>query len=97
VEKASFLKLDNATIGYTITPRSQNIIRFIRIYATGQNLLTFTGYKGADPEVRYFDPPDNSEGRRGDSFSGNGLFPGIDRYITFPPIRTYTLGVNVSF
>ena len=97
VEKASFVKLDNATIGYTITPRNQNIIRSIRIYATGQNLLTFTNYKGADPEVRYFDPPDNSEGRRGDSFTGNGLFPGIDRYITFPPIRTYTLGVNVNF
>ena len=97
VEKGSFVKLDNATIGYTVVLKSKKIIQSIRIYATGQNLLTFTKYKGADPEVRYYDPPNNTEGRRGNSFSGNGLFPGIDRYITFPPIRTYTLGVNVNF
>jgi TonB-linked SusC/RagA family outer membrane protein len=96
VEDASFVKLDNVTIAYNLQIKNQKIIRSIRFYATGQNLLTFTKYKGVDPEVRYFDPPNNTEGRRGDSFSGNGLFPGIDRYITFPPTRIYTLGINIS-
>jgi len=97
VEKASYVKLDNATLGYTFQLKNQNIIRLIRLYATGQNLLTFTGYKGSDPEVRYFDPPNNGEGRRGNSFSGNGLFPGVDRFITFPPTRTFTFGLNLGF
>lgn len=96
VENASYVKLDNVTIGYSFPLKNQKIIHSIRIFATGQNLATFTKYKGADPEVRYFDPPDNSEGRRGNSFSGNNLFPGIDRYITFPPTRIYSLGINVG-
>ena len=96
VENASFVKIDNVTLGYNISIKNQKVIRGIRLYVTGQNLLTFTKYKGADPEARYFDPPNNTEGRRGDSFSGNGLFPGVDRYITFLPTRIYTVGVNVS-
>ena len=96
VEKASYVKLDNATLGYTFQIKNQKIIRSIRVYVTGQNLFTITKYKGADPEVRYFDPQNNGEGRRGNSFSGNGLFPGMDRFITFPPTRTFTFGLNLG-
>lgn len=50
VEDGSYLKLDNLTIGYTIPFKSKFISR-CRVYLTGQNLLTVTGYKGIDPEV----------------------------------------------
>ncbi len=97
IENASFVKIDNVTIGYTIPGSDNSLFRSIRLFATGQNLITITGYEGADPEVRYFDPPYSGEGRRINSFTGNGLFPGIDRYTTFPPTRIYTVGVNLGF
>ncbi|HMQ47242.1 MAG TPA: TonB-dependent receptor [Saprospiraceae bacterium] len=49
LEDASFLRLDNISIGYTIRPA--NTFTSIRLYATGQNLLTLTNYTGLDPEV----------------------------------------------
>lgn len=52
VENASFLRLDNITIGYTIKP--SKFIRNIRIYATAQNVFTITGYSGIDPEAPQF-------------------------------------------
>ena len=50
VQDASYLKLRNLTVGYRI-PLSRDIPVNVRIYATGQNLLTLTQYKGYDPEV----------------------------------------------
>lgn len=50
IEDGSFLKLDNVTLGYTLSMKSDYISKF-RVYVTGQNLLTITGYKGIDPEV----------------------------------------------
>jgi TonB-dependent starch-binding outer membrane protein SusC len=45
VEDASFLRLDNITIGYSANLRGQPV----RFFATGQNLFTITGYSGVDP------------------------------------------------
>ncbi|HEV8266524.1 MAG TPA: SusC/RagA family TonB-linked outer membrane protein [Gemmatimonadales bacterium] len=45
VEDASFLRLDNLSIGYSATVRGQRV----RFFATGQNLFTITGYSGVDP------------------------------------------------
>lgn len=50
IEDASFLKLDNLSIGYNLK-FNHGAIKRMRIYATGQQLLTITGYKGVDPEV----------------------------------------------
>ena len=49
VQSASYLKLRNLTIGYTL----DNILNSlsVRLYVTASNLLTFTPYKGYDPEV----------------------------------------------
>jgi len=52
------------------------------IYATGYNLLTFTNYKGFDPEVNQYD--------------ANGPSMGVD-YGTYPQSRTFLFGVNVAF
>ena len=49
LEEADFLRLDNITIGYSFQPNS--VFNNIRVYATGQNLLTLTNYTGLDPEV----------------------------------------------
>ena len=50
IEDGSFVKLDNLTLGYNV-PLKGKIISKMRIYVTGQNLLTLTKYKGMDPEV----------------------------------------------
>jgi hypothetical protein len=50
VEDASFLKLDNITLGYNF-PKICKYISNLRIFATAQNVFCITGYKGLDPEV----------------------------------------------
>jgi len=45
VEDASFLRMDNITIGYSLTYRGQPF----RLYGTIQNAFTITGYSGVDP------------------------------------------------
>ncbi len=49
VQDASFLRMDNLTLGYNIPnlPDGMNL----RLYATGQNLFVLTEYTGTDPEV----------------------------------------------
>ncbi|GJM33657.1 MAG: SusC/RagA family TonB-linked outer membrane protein [Saprospiraceae bacterium] len=49
LEDASFLRMDNLTLGYTFRPGKG--FSSIRLYATGQNLFVITKYKGLDPEV----------------------------------------------
>lgn len=90
VEDASYIRLDNASVGYTFNLPEQYGLRNIRIYATGQNLFTITDYSGVDPEVRYIDDPD------GFGF-GNPLAPGIDRENTYVLTRGITFGLNVGF
>jgi len=52
LEDASFLRLRALTFGYTFSKKlTQRIgLEKLRIYATGNNLLLFTGYTGSDPE-----------------------------------------------
>lgn len=50
IESGSYLRLDNATLGYTF-PKFTPGIRNLRLYVSGNNLATITGYKGIDPEV----------------------------------------------
>lgn len=50
IESATFVKLDNISLGYNLPVRSRYISK-IRFSATAQDVLTITGYKGLDPEV----------------------------------------------
>ena len=84
VEKGSFMKVDNATLGYNLALGKSSWLRSMRIYLTGQNLFTITDYTGVDPEVRYTD-------------NGNVLAPGVDRRETWVYTRTFTLGLNIGF
>lgn len=49
VEDASYLKLQNVNIGYTLPLR--RIVKSIHLSVSAQNLLTITSYKGYDPEL----------------------------------------------
>ena len=50
LDDASFIRLKTLTFGYTF-PKKWTKNTSVRLYAQGQNLLTFTDYKGFDPEV----------------------------------------------
>ncbi|MEM6320203.1 MAG: SusC/RagA family TonB-linked outer membrane protein [Bacteroidota bacterium] len=75
IENASYFRLNNLTIGYSFAK--------FRTYFTGQNLLTFTGYKGWDPAVRL------------DSF-GDVLGAGYDYRKIFLPTRSFVFGVELT-
>lgn len=53
VEDASFVKIDNVTLGYTIPREIAERINLtkVRIFAVVQNAFIFTKYKGMDPEL----------------------------------------------
>ena len=52
IEDASFLKMDNITLGYTFDKPMKGFEKnSIRIWAGVQNVFTITNYSGLDPEV----------------------------------------------
>jgi TonB-linked SusC/RagA family outer membrane protein len=52
IEDASFLRLKNITVGYTPPmPRSWDKTVTVHLFASAQNLVTLTAYKGYNPEV----------------------------------------------
>jgi TonB-linked SusC/RagA family outer membrane protein len=87
IENASFVSLDNLSMGYNFTlPESLHISK-IRVYLAGNNLFYITKYKGVDPNPRYGDIEDNN----------NPLVPGIDRRNTWFRTRSVTFGANIVF
>jgi len=94
VEKADFLRLDNASLGYTMKLPRDYFIRDLRIYLSGNNLFTITKYTGSDPEVRYSDPGPVGAGL---AYGGDILVPGIDRRVTYFPTRSIQFGLNIKF
>ena len=53
LEDASFLRLKNLMVSYSLPKtllKKTGVIRGLRVYAQGQNLLTFTNFSGLDPE-----------------------------------------------
>lgn len=81
LEDGSFLRLRTVSLGYTL-PKDWTKGFGVRVYAQGLNLLTFTDYEGADPEVSFNDP--------------NGALQG-ETFFSRPQSRVITLGVNVNF
>ncbi len=51
VENGDYWKIDNITLGYNVKLKSNKYVKSLRIYASGLNMFTITGYKGIDPEV----------------------------------------------
>ena len=84
VEDGSFLRLNNITLGYSLPKSFLNKYRIdqFRIYATANNIWTWTNYSGYDPEV--------------DTQRSTPLTPGVDN-CAFPRARTITIGLNLTF
>ena len=84
VEDASFLRLQSATVGYTLPEEltQKAHLRKVRIYVTGSNLLCLTKYSGFDPEV--------------DTRRSTPLTPGVD-YSAYPKSIGFVAGVNLTF
>lgn len=84
VEDGSYLRIQNVTFGYTLPQSLTSKVKLsrVKLYASAQNLFTFTNYSGYDPEI-------------GD-FNQNVTLSGIDNG-RYPSPRTYSLGVNVEF
>ena len=105
VEDASFLRLKNLTLGYTI-PNNWKFVESIRFYVMAEDLLTFTNYTGWNPEVntrgysgdatmttRLGGGPQS--GVRGSAQEANGG-TGLD-WNSYPAVKTFILGLNVKF
>jgi iron complex outermembrane receptor protein len=88
VERASYIRLNNASLGYNFKMKAGSPIRNFRIFASGQNLFTITDYTGVDPTERFTD---------GTGVNADGLSPGIERRNTYFTTRTVTLGLNLGF
>lgn len=84
IENGSYLRLSNATFGYTFKLSSQKYISRLRAYASGNNLFVITKYSGYDPEVN------TTRVSNGVPAMGIG-------WTTYPKARTITFGVNVEF
>ena len=82
LERGDFLKLTNATLGYTFNFKG-NATKYcnnLRVYVSGQNLFCLTGYSGLDPEVsNYF------------------MTPGVDNRDKYPTTRSFSVGLNINF
>ena len=54
LQDASFLRLKNVQLNYDVPMDNSNVFNSLRLFITGQNLLTFTDYIGFDPEANSF-------------------------------------------
>jgi len=84
IEDASFIRINNITIGYTLPSKlaSKMWMTKLRIFATANNVAVITGYTGYDPEVNT---------RR-----ATPTTPNVD-YSAYPRNRSFVFGVNASF
>ena len=85
---ASYIRLKNVTLGYTLPDQLTTRLGLnkVRLSLSAQNLLTITRYPGLDPEVGYGNDSNNR--------SGN-LLLGLD-YGSYPNVNAFTFGVNVN-
>lgn len=87
IENGGYMKLDEVTLGYNVPFKGNKYIHNMRIYFTGGNLATITGYSGNDP----------------DFIKDTGLNPGIDALNTsdnrspYMSTRSFMFGLNVGF
>jgi TonB-linked SusC/RagA family outer membrane protein len=86
ITSGSYLRLRNVTLGYNFPEKlmQQWKMKGLRVFLSGQNLLTFTKYDGYDPEI-------------GITFGGNAgtLSLGQDQ-VNYPQPRIVTAGLNLT-
>ena len=84
VEDASYLKIRNIQLGYTLPVPQVTKDAKLHLYLSLQNFFTFTSYRGYDPEAN-----------RSGSDETSALYQGIDNG-TYPAAKTVVLGVNIT-
>ncbi len=84
VEDASFLRLKDVQLGYTLPRKLSDRVGLsrVRFYASAMNLYTFTKYKGYDPESPLV--------------TSDPTTPGVDAAV-YPIPRTFTGGIQIDF
>ena len=83
VEDATYFRIRNITMGYNIPNRVLgSSVSSARLYASVNNVITWTKYLGFNPEVN--------------NWSGASMLTQGEDYGAHPMIRTYTIGINVS-
>ncbi len=82
VEDASFVRLRTATLSYQFKAGRRSVIQSGRLFLSGINLLTWTRYKGYDPEI-------NAKGE-------SSLTQGVD-FGSIPQVRSVSAGIQVGF
>lgn len=88
LEDGSYIRLRNVTLAYNL-PESFNQklkVSNIRLFVSGDNLVTLTKFSGMDPEVSQLDDPDGNGG------PSNGVIG-----MKYPISKKILFGVNVSF
>ena len=85
VENGSYLRIKSLSLAYNLPAQFLNKLKIsrLRLYATAENLLTFTKYSGFDPEVSAFG-------------SSSNVAPGVD-FGTYPQTRDIIFGLSVTF
>ena len=84
MENADYFKIKTITLGYDFTKIwKASPFQQLRLYVQAQNLVTFTGYTGLDPEV-------------GNAAGADGWASGIDLGL-YPPSRTFLVGASIKF
>jgi len=83
IEDGSYLRLKNLTLSYSVPTKliSRIHARQLKVYVTGQNLLTITKYSGTDPEANFY--------------TGDNTKQGID-FGVYPSSKTYLVGVSIT-
>ena len=84
VEDASYLRVKNIQLGYTLAVPQITKDARLRLYVSLQNFFTITNYSGYDPE-----------GGRNGADDQSALYQGIDM-ATYPTAKTVLFGVNVT-
>lgn len=87
IADASFFTIKNITLGYNYNVQNK-VFRSARLYASIQQVYTFTKYWGGPN-------PETSAQGNGQGDGGN-LSQGVD-LSNYPVPRTFTLGVNLNF
>ena len=84
MENADYFKIKTITLGYDFKHIWKACpLQQLRFYVQAQNLVTFTGYTGLDPEV-------------GNTAGGSNWASGIDLGL-YPPSRTFLVGASIKF
>ena len=84
VEDGSYLKIKSIKLRYHFGHKRKQKLKLneLSFYIMAQNLYTFTNYSGPDPEVNY---------------AGEDVIRSGVEFFTYPPAKTYSVGLSIKF